>query len=230
MKFKIILLYLFVFNLNLYCQQEKDSSYRIDNVGQFSKYNYGAWLPGVYEDKSLKGSAYLNDNWEGKHQIRLSSGEPLSIASLNYNLVKNTLESKISKDSVFQIDSKNIDYVKLNTKKYKFFNLEGKTVLANVLYLSPKVTLIKVVNISISKATINPLTQQVTSEAAFVKNEKYLIRKGDRPFENFELKRKGFMNFFAENSNKLNDFSKNKNLSFESENNIFSIFEFYDSI
>lgn len=230
MKSKLIFFYAIFFNLMIYCQVEEKTNYKVNSSGVFLTDANGVWLPRVYKDETIKGSVYLNDNWNGKNQIRLNSGEGLSIPSLNYNLVKHTLESKISNDSVFQINPTNIDYIKINNNKYKFYSIEGKNILTNVLYMSPKVTLIKVTSLLINKSVINPLSKEVISEASYSKNEKYMIRKGDELFKVFELKERNFLKFFDKESDKLIEFKKNKKLNFNSEKDIFSIFEFYDSI
>lgn len=223
MKIKFIL-FVFFTNFLLNAQDSNSVNFRTQSAGRISIYNSGgAWVPGVFEDKTIKGSVYLNDNWEGLHQIRIKSGEAMSIASLNYNLYQNTLESKISKDSVFQIDAKGIDFVKFGSKKYKFFEIGGKNTLSNVLYQSPKITLIKIVEISVSQEIVNPATKQVISEAVYQKKEKYLIRKNEENFVEFNLKKKKFMNFFGNNSEKLVEMNKTKKFNFESEKDIFSI-------
>lgn len=230
MKIKLLLLVLLT-NCFLNAQDTNSVNFRTQSAGRISIYNSGgAWVPGVYEDKTIRGSVYLNENWEGLHQIRTKSGEAMTIASLNYNLHKNTLESKVSKDSVFQIDAKGIDFIKIGNKKYKFFEIGGKQTLSNVLYQSPKITLIKIVELSVSQEIVNPATKQVISEAAYEKKEKYLIRKNEENFVDFNLKKKKFMNFFGQNSEKLAELSKSKKINFESEKDVFSIFEFYDTL
>ena len=88
-------------------QNSKKGDYNIDYLGNFNK--AGMWLPASVEDKSISGSPYLFNSWEGLFSVINMKGNRFDLLNLNYNISTKKLESKVSKDSVFQYDLKDID-------------------------------------------------------------------------------------------------------------------------
>ena len=93
------------------------------NIGYQGNINTtGIWTPGTYKQNFIDGSVYLFPNFNGQYTVITKKGDSRKLFNLNYNLKTQTLESSISKDSIFQYDLDQFDYIIALNKKYKVLN------------------------------------------------------------------------------------------------------------
>jgi len=62
----------------------------------------GLWVPAYSKDKSIEGSPYLFPNWNGMYSVVNTKGNKFKVLNLNYNIEAKTIETKVSKDYLFQ--------------------------------------------------------------------------------------------------------------------------------
>ena len=211
-------------------KKTESGDYRINAVGKFNPGSSGGWLPAGYMDTTIQGSPYLFDNWDGLFVIESKQNAKFKIHNLNYNITRRTLESKVSKDSVYQFDAVNINNFKRGNDKYAFFNVNNEEQLCHVVYASDKVTLIKAFKLEITKQQVNPMTQEVLVKSKYVRKESYLIKNQNNPFREIGLKKNAILKFMGDKSKQVEQFASDSKLSFNSEKDLFSIFQYYNTL
>ena len=200
-------------------QNSKKGDYNIDYLGNFNK--AGMWLPASVEDKSISGSPYLFNSWEGLFSVINMKGNRFDLLNLNYNISTKKLESKVSKDSVFQYDLKDIDKVKYLSKVYKVYNEE----LFLQMFTSDTFEFLKSFQVVIQEAVSNPLTQSSLTPRRYVyKNEYKIFRNG--VVTDFKLNKKSLLNLFPDKIDLIKNYANSNKLSFSEENDVVKIFNY----
>ncbi len=184
----------------------------------------GMWIPNKVQNNEISGSVYLFDSWIGNYNIYDSSDNKFLVTNLNYNITTNTLESKVSNDSVFQYDLGNIKKVSFGNKKYEI--VDGK--LVESLFSSEKINVYKVFSVQVVEATINPMTQENITDKKYVKKSKFLVKKNDLVQE-LKLNKKNVLSLFEKNQNDVKKFVKDNNLNYSDENDLFKILKKFNS-
>jgi hypothetical protein len=227
MKTKIFLLATLLSTVNLIAQDVLDTR---NNLKSFQNFNgisqNGVWILGKPLENKIEGSIYLFSNWNGMFKIKPKEGSEKQIFNLNYNLKTKTLESYVSNDSVFQFDLDKIEYISQSDKKYKVLENNDLKGLVLEIFNSENIKLYKEFQISVSSGVFNPLTQQKMEEDKFVQNYKYhLFLNGNH--EIIKLGKSDILNHLSDKKNELKDFVSKNNLSYNKDEDVKKILQFY---
>lgn len=189
----------------------------------------GLWAPAKVEDKTITGSNYLFNSFEGMHVIVNTSGNGYKVLNLNYNLSSGILESKISKDSVFQYDLKQVDYVVYGTKKYK--NIDNKTVSGLVfeVFAGKNFDIYKKIGISVMEGTINPMTQEKIQQDKYVQDYTYYVSQNGN-FEKTKLNKSTILKLVKDKQSEVKEYAKANNLDFSNDMDVSIILKYYESL
>ncbi len=98
----------------------------------------GMWIP-AKKNNNVYGSLYLFPSWEGLYNVKLKNKSSFKLINLNYCLSTNTLESKISQDSVFQFNNEELESFNDGKNFYVFLD----EVLYQKLYVGAKLNFYK---------------------------------------------------------------------------------------
>ena len=216
----LLLLFLSFFVMNLFSQNNNSSNSNGDYNINFSgnPVKAGMWVSSKIEDKSIIGSPFLFNSWEGFFSVVTKSGNRFDLINLNYNIQTKRLESKISNDSVFQYDLNVLDFVLVAKKKYKIFNNE----LFLQLMDNNAFVFLKSYDITIQEATNNPLTQSdLTPRRYVIKNEYKILQ--ENTIKEFKLNKKSFFNFFPEKKELISKYVNENRLSYSKEEDAITI-------
>lgn len=181
-------------------------------------------------DESIDGTLYLFPEWEGANHIYVTEEKGYKVETLNYNLVSKTLESKIAKDSVYQFASGKITFIKRNNKNYRYFNINNADELYLVIFNSKKVTLLKGFELELIKPRTSPMTQETLSRAKYIVNDKFFYKLNNSEFIQIDPKKKSILNLFKDKSEQIEKFVAEYKLGYTTENDLYKIFKFYDSL
>jgi len=234
MKKNILIVFVLVSNFVAAQQYEVSSDMSADarnSIGKLTMFSTGAWLPGKPVDSQIEGTPYLFVNWDGYFELFNKTGKGYSLRNLNYNIQNQTLETKFSKDSVFIFDKKEIDLIKSNDRRFRFLNTNNNNRLCEVLYSSAKINFFKDFLLTKTTAQINPMTQQVISNAKYILKEIYLFSKtGDSNFLEINLKKKQILKLFSDKVEIVNKYASENNLDFSKEKDLIKVFRYYDTL
>lgn len=220
-------IFFLVFLNNLLAQDVTTNSknFRTDTfTGKVSATGTGFWVPAKNLNTDISGSVYLFDNWIGNYNIFDKSNNKFLVTNLNYNLSTNTLESKVSNDSVFQFDLSNIKKVAFGNKKYEV--VDGK--LVESLFNSEKLNIYKEFSVKIVEASLNPMTQENITDRKYVKKSKFLVNKNGL-VQDFKVNKKNVLSLFGKNQEVVKKYVKDNNLSYSDENDLFKILKKFNS-
>ncbi len=215
-------------SLNVYSQNNfLETNAALNNIKEFS--HAGTWIPGKPLDNLISGTTYLFPNWIGKFEIVSKNGTKSKLFNLNYNIKSVTLESSISKDSVFQYDMQQIDYILTNNKKYKIISENKMNGLFEEIFSDEKIKLFKGFSIDILQGTFNPLTQEKMVNDKFIKINTYYFYI-DNKFEKNKLNKNEVLNYLKDKKEKVKDFVSKYKMSYTNEEDVKSILQYYSSL
>lgn len=198
-------------------------------VGDFGLNGTGAWIPGAAIDTTIEGTTYLFEEWEGIFKIFIDDKKYYQTHNLNYNIISRQLESKVSKDSVFAYDLKDIKFIKRGQEKYAFYAIDKKENLCLDLYSSSKTIFVKDFKLVLMNGILNPLTQ-VMSKSRYEKKQEYFCKVANSEFIEIDLKKKQILKLLGDKSKLVEKFAFNSKLNFSSESDLIMIFKYYDSL
>jgi hypothetical protein len=200
------------------------------NIGYQGNINTtGIWIPGTYKQNFIDGSVYLFPNFTGQYTVISKNGESRQLFNLNFNLKTKTLESLISKDSVFQYNLEQFDYVISSNNKYKV-NAEGDfSGLSLEIYNSPKIQFFKDVSIIIEKGVVNPMTQTMISEDKYVQSFSYYFYTNGKAVK-VKLNKSDILKQLADKKDVIKKFASENDFSFSNESDVAKILKHYDAL
>ena len=215
-------IFLFLISFSFFAQDKEkfdfNNSTTVSDIhGDMNK--NGSWIVSRPTDKVTEGSVFLFSTWNNSYVIESVQGNSFSINNLNYNIETTEIESKFSKDSIFQFNKADISFIHVNNRKYKILNNE----LYEVLFLGNKCSLFKNFKISTRKGVFNPLTQVTSADVYMRKSEYFYMNNGG--LMEFKLKKKDILNIMSDIQNDVNTFVSKNNLSYSEEEDIVKIFK-----
>lgn len=196
----------------------------LSNVG-----GIGVWGPAKVEDKTISGTNYLFKNSDGIHVVINKAGKGFKVLNLNYNLSSGNLESKISKDSVFQYDLKEIDYVVSGNKKYKILENANLSGLVLEIFKGKNFDVYKKIEISIQEGTINPMTQEKIQQDKYVQNYTYYANINGN-LDKIKLNKSAIIKLVKDKQTEVKEYVKTNNLDFSNEIDVNTILKYYESL
>lgn len=208
----------------LYAQNNEISSKSsIQNI-QDIVLKRGNWV--TTEFSKTDGSVYLFPIWDGQFTIIDKSKVSYKLYNLNYNIKNLTLETSLSKDSVFQYDTENIDYVINTSNKYKFFKDDVMNGMFLEIVNKDKVKVYKGYDVYIKKGDFNPLTQERMQNDSYHQNYNYYFFTNGK-YEKVKLNKSTVLNYLKDKKDLVKDYVAKYNMSFTNDNDIKSIFNYY---
>lgn len=230
MKYIIILITLFVNHTLTFSQNTVESRNTMETLNT-TTYSDGIWVPAKPVNNFIKGSVYLFPNWIGTFKVVTTNGDTTNLFNLNYNIKNQTIESSISKDSVFQYDSDKIDCIFYSNAKYKVFNSENMKGLFLEIINNEKVKVYKGYSITVETGSLNPLTQEKLSDDNYVQNFEYYFFVNGK-FEKLKLSKKTILNLVKdkEKEKEVKDYTSKNNLSYTDDKDVKNILAFYSTL
>jgi hypothetical protein len=225
------LLFFFIFS-QVNCQNTNaNSSSNNFNDAAFtgSMRSSGLWMPSASIDNSIKGTVYLFPDFKGQYKVIAKDGNSFDLLNLNYNLKTKTLETFVSKDSVFQYELGKIGYVLTNNTKYKVNSDGNFKGLSLEVYNSEKIQFLKYFYIITEKAVINPMTNVIISEAKYTHVFNYFLYLNGKEVK-IKLNKNDVLNALIDKKNAVKEYVKLNKLEYSSEQDICKILKYYESI
>lgn len=228
MKIKIFALSLLLITISAF-SQNNDTFKAALNTNNRDLQGGGAFLPGVVLNNYIKGEIHLFPNWNGQFTVITKKGDSRQLFNLNYNLKTKTLESFISKDSVFQYDLDQFDYVITSNKKYKVVNEAQLKGLVLEIFDGQKVKLFNEIHIEVERGVVNPMTQTMISDDKYVQVfTYYLFLNGNQV--KIKLSKSDILKQLIDKKDALKEFASKNDLSFSKEEDVNKILKYYDSL
>ncbi len=179
----------------------------------------------------VKGSIYLFKDWDNSSVIEVDNKKYL-LKSVNYNILADQFQFKVSEDSVFVFDNTIISEVKLNNKRFKqfYFGLDEGDKYCEVLFEGEKSSLLKKYDVKFDRAQPNPLMLKDISDK-YVKTTKYfLIDNNTKTISSIKMKKKSLAVLFDDKFADVDSYVKKNKLSLKKEGDLMKVFKYYNSL
>ena len=189
--------------------------------------NGGLLYSKLYKGNSnseIQGSVHLFNSWDGNYIIQSVKGMRYNLNSFNYNLQSKKMESRLAKDSVFELKANQIDYILANNKRYKVINEELYQELNN-----GKFKIYKQFSIKVQDAFINPLTKTESGSPQYIQVGKYFYFRND-VLVPFKLRKKDVLAFMKDKENEIKTFASDKDFSYKEESDVVKIVNYYNTL
>lgn len=227
MKVNLFLSLIFFYSLTVFSQEENYAYKAALSSRDNALSSGGTWIPGKSMNKIVEGSLYLFSNWNGQYDVITKNGDSRKIFNLNYNIKTQKIESFISKDSVFEYDLNQFDYVIKSDKKYKVINDAQLNGLFFEVFNGKKLKLFRESKIVVEEGTFNPLTQEKLTEDKYVQAYSYYFHF-DGKYEKTKLGKKGILKYLKDKEDLIKDFVAKNRLTYTSDEDVSKILNYYN--
>lgn len=190
----------------------------------------GVYIRTTERDSAIEGNVYLFSSWDGSYEIYVPGNKGYSMQNLNYNIKDRILESKISKDSVFQFDIEKINFIKHDGKKYDVLKVNDGSELVEEIFVTDNVSFVKRFNVVLSKSVVNPLLQISTQNDVYSINKSFFLKVKEKDFVEVKLNKRSVLKLLADKSGEIKRYASDLKLGYTSENDLIKIFRKYDSL
>jgi hypothetical protein len=189
----------------------------------------GLWVPGKSVDNFVGGSLYLFPNWIGPYSVYLKNGKSTQLLNLNYNLNTKNLEALISKDSVFQYDLAQIDYVVNSNKRYKIIQNSQLNGMFQEVFNGEKLKIFKEASLAVRKGGFDRLTQTKLEVDKYEQVFSYHIFAEDK-YEKDKICRKLILKHTSDKADLIKKFVLQNKLNYKSDEDVNRILNYYVSL
>jgi len=230
---KVVLVCLVLYGGFLHSQISGSSEIeRIDNstLHNIEILQTGNFARVVNQKKDIKGSIHLFENWNNDVVIRTFNKKSYIIKNFNFNVKDNNFESKVGNDSVFIFDFKNVDFVHINSRKFKKIyqsSIRSERIF-EIIYERNSFSLIKEYNSILKINDPDPLMFKKNLNEYRIRGT-YYLKEGNNLIK-FKLRKKNILEVMKSESSKVEEYAKVKGLSFKKDDDLRKIFDFYDSL
>jgi len=221
-------------NLYIYSQDIQDLSRSRELTEIRSNLNLdGIREVGSKNQPNIDGSPYLFKSWNNRSKIIYENKEFI-INNFNYNIYSERFESKLSEDSIFIINPRNVKNILINDKlfgRYLDPEFQRNSYFEEISKFEDHLLLKKYI-VKIKKGSINPLTKEKLTNDALVMDEIfYLCDLKDMTLKKTKLKKSTFLQLFKkEYIDDLNEFVKINKLHYNDVDDIKKIVQYYNTL
>jgi hypothetical protein len=211
---KLLILILVVYS-NGYSQQ-----ITIKNIESRLVTHQGVEFIGELNDRR-NDDIYMSNNWDNEGVLYLND-KSYSLSNINFNVTKNSFDSRIDRIKLFAFSNSSLDSVEINNHLFK--KIDG--IFYEVIFEKDGSYLLKKHDIKVTKGAINRLDlSEGKSFTSLI--YKYLI-KSDNKFRKFDLNKRSIVDLIDDEKeqDKLVEFVKDGRLSYKKEEDIKEIFEY----
>ena len=241
-KIKITLLVTLLFTSFVYSQSSTSTNVSDNNTqtllsitggpnGSSGSRSYGTPMRFVNPPRTVDGSIYLFEDWKNYPVIiKSKDNKTFTLNNVNFNLRTNRLVTKISQDSIFVLNMKQIDNINILGKVFKKIDSEIGSRVFEVIYESDKVSILNFHSVKLVEGSVNPMLSRKNDK--LIHKEVYYLMN-DSGITEFRLKKKFILDSFANNEAEkkslLKYYSQNK-LSFKNLNDLKNVLNNIDNI
>lgn len=186
---------------------------RAFNVNQSS---FGSTAVFVNPPRRVEGSIYMFPDWENTAIIQSKDKKRVAVGRVNFNLRRNRIVAKYSRDSIFVFDLKTFDKLIINGKTFKRYDTETDGRVFEVIFKTDKADLLNFHHLKVVEGSANPMVNRKVDK--FKHTEDYFLYK-DAELIPFRLKKKAILKVLAKDETQekaIASYYKKNKLSYKS--------------
>jgi len=190
---------------------------KVNRTGQTSGYFFNP-------PRDIEGSYYLFKNWENNAVIVFNNEKTFVLDNINLSVKDNRFETQINKDSVYAFDFYKINYVVINSRKFRAFSspkdgLNRIFRIFEVIAEKNTFTLLKGYELGVKVNDPDPLMPKPNKDEYFIKRSYFLAKEGN--IEKFRLSKKNILDLIGkDNRRAFEKYVNENNLSYKKDEDI----------
>jgi len=183
----------------------------------------------------VDGSPYLFKSWNNPSKI-VYGDKVYTVAIFNYNIYSERFEAKLSEDSLFIINPRNIKKVVINGKvfgRYLDPEFQRNSYFEEIAKINDDNLLLKKYTVKIMPGPLNPLTKEKLRNDRLVQGENYYIcdLKDENKLKKIKLKKSTIQSFFRkEVLDDIKIYVKENHLNYRDIVDVKKIVQYYNSL
>ena len=183
----------------------------------------------------VDGSPYLFKSWNNPSKI-VYGDKVYIVAIFNYNIYSERFEAKLSEDSLFIINPRDIKKVIINGKvfgRYLDPDFYRNSYFEEIAKINDDNLLLKKYTVKIMPGPINPLTKEKLGNDRLVKGENYYIcdLKDENKLKKIKLKKSTVQSLFnKEVLGEIKKYVNNNDLNYRNPEDVKKILQFYNTL
>ena len=223
---RVILIFLFITFRISYGYAQNTNSSGDNEVNIFTNGdNHLTRVTFKRENSAIQGNIYLFPKWIESGKLLTKTEKKYTLLNLNYNVLSDNFEFKISKDSIFRLDSDYIQQINISGAIFRKYNVKVlKNHFVEVLFENYNVLLLKKYDIRILRGSLDPLNGEITPDKYHIYSEFYFLQ--DNIPTKITLNKKDVISLFREKSHLVRNYAKKNGLSYKKEKDIINILQF----
>lgn len=183
--------------------------------------NEGIEFVGTLRDKNT--DEYMFPRWSNSGIIFVDN-KMYGIGNINFNISTNSVDSRITQDKLFMFQSSSVDSISINNHLFK----KVGTMFYEVLFENHNNMLLKKYDVKHEKVQRGRMGVVQGSGKTYVEAN-YIVVKPDNKRSNIELNKKSVLEIFENESDVLENYAKEENLSFRKEEDVIKMLKYLSS-
>lgn len=183
--------------------------------------NEGIEFVGTIRDKNA--DQYMFPRWSNSGVIFVDN-KMYGIGNINFNISTNSVDSRITQDKLFMFQSASVDSISINNHLFK----KVGTMFYEVLFENQDNMLLKKYDVKNERVERGRMGVVKGSGKTYIVTN-YIVIKPDNQRANIELNKKSVLQIFENESDVLENYAKEENLSFRKEEDIVKMLKYLSS-
>jgi hypothetical protein len=183
--------------------------------------NEGIEFVGTLRDKNT--DEYMFPRWSNSGIIFVDN-KMYGIGNINFNISTNSVDSRITQDKLFMFQSSSVDSISINNHLFK----KVGTMFYEVLFENHNNMLLKKYDVKHEKVQRGRMGVVQGSGKTYIEAN-YIVVKPDNKRSNIELNKKSVLEIFENESDVLENYAKEENLSFRKEEDVIKMLKYLSS-
>lgn len=170
------------FMMGLHAQQNENivnnSGASLTRAANINQSSFGSTARFVNPPRKIEGSIYMFEDWFNTAIVQTKEKKRVSLQNVNYNIRRNRIAAKYSRDSLFVLDLGLLDKVIINGKSFRKLDpdLDGR--IFEVVFESEKGDYLSFHYLKIVEGSANPMVNRKVDKFKRTK-EDYLYINGE---------------------------------------------------
>ena len=181
--------------------------------------SFGAAMQFYNPKRPVDGTDYLFDNWNNSCEIVSTDGKRFFVSNVNFNIRRNTFESRYAPDSLFVFNFNNIDKFIIEDRIFKNYFWNNNNRVYQIVFETEAFSIIKGFKVDEVAGSPNPMLNRMRDR--LIRRAEYFKRTNRGTIERFKLNRKNVLNLVdTELHKKLFEYVDRNELSYKDEKDV----------
>ncbi|MDC7996022.1 hypothetical protein [Altibacter sp. HG106] len=181
--------------------------------------NFGTSSVVINPPEKVEGSVHLFERWNNTGIFTIPDRDKqLYLRNINYNILRDRIESQIGKDSIFTFDTGRIESVSINGRIFKnvYTPSMRASKLYEVIYENDSFAILKNYYVTIDEGSDNPMVNRPNK---YAQHDQYYLKRGGS-LKSFKLKKRTILALAGAKAETVAQYADKNDLSYRSDRDV----------